>query len=752
MIFKNLLFVDNKLISHKFIIQQYNNKIIINTTSQFKEIVKIPVYNKYSGLHYEPIIFPFNLIIYDNKIFNPYIILSTHSLNIINDFDFFYKLEIFINMHYKLEFYNFNDFIIPNKNNIFCDIINNNYLNEINQLFLLKKDDIINFIKSFWINFNIIKTYVIYILIKYPNINYKNINEMHKKYNIPLNILLITNCIKLKKYNLLDNYYYINYYDNIYDDLLLKNLAYENNTSIELLENNNNHIMSFNDYYLYDDNSLPIDKIIKNKYYYIYINTDKVLKIFVNDIDNNNIKINNNKNLIFDNYKWYYFNPNIAINKDHVIFNTFINYSFINFILEYIIIIDNKNINNQLIKLQTNKMYEYFNISNNLCYLSILYNLDDFYILKNNLFSNEYFKYVTKKYPNNKNILTILFNNYSYPLKSNRHNMDNTFDYILYYSLNYYNYISDNNFDIINLIIPVKLKNLFITILKTLNQIINNCFELITFNQKIYNDYLHRNIIKLFFFNSDKLSINYFKSLININIFIKFKLIIITNIMLIDISTKINWSNLSKKLNYLNFFYINNNIIFYQNKINKNIIHDNFDNRIKKIIENPFDMYKYLKKEKDFIIWTNFISNKLVEFYYVPISLSHEDFINLAKIIYLLYNIKEQNINDESYMEFISFCNKHAKLILNANRINIKIKEHFLNLKSNINLGILAKHLTWNKDYIKLDLTKRKKSEGIEIKLHLVTKKYLKYKTKYLESKNFKINSNINTDICSSCI
>ena len=38
-------------------------------------------------------------------------------------------------------------------------------------------------------------------------------------------------------------------------------------------------------------------------------------------------------------------------------------------------------------------------------------------------------------------------------------------------------------------------------------------------------------------------------------------------------------------------------MIYYQDKLNKTIIPKNFDIRIKKIIENPFEMYKYLRKD-----------------------------------------------------------------------------------------------------------------------------------------------------------
>ena len=112
----------------------------------------------------------------------------------------------------------------------------------------------------------------------------------------------------------------------------------------------------------------------------------------------------------------------------------------------------------------------------------------------------------------------------------------------------------------------------------------------------------------------------------------------VRNFATINFSNSI--SDLSKKLNYLNIFYKNLEIVHYQDKLNKNVLPENFDYRIKKVIENPFEMYKYLRKEKDFIRWTKFISDKVIQMYHIPISLSSEDF-SLIELIdpLLVFNI-----------------------------------------------------------------------------------------------------------------
>ena len=392
-------------------------------------------------------------------------------------------------------------------------------------------------------------------------------------------------------------------------------------------------------------------------------------------------------------------------------------------------------------------------------------NLSDLNIIKLNSYSDVYFEYIVKKYldpdniePNNFIILDILFKDYNYPFKNNNKNFNKIFDYILYLSIyNRNNILIYNNINNIYVlhpniipIIPYKLKNVYINIIKFITQVINNNFESITYNQKFYSDYIHRNIINILLSNNTtSLSVILFKSLIEPESLNKIKKIVETNLLLIDISNKLSWTNISKKLNYLNVFYKNEYIVRYQNKLNKNIISDNFDFRIKKIIENPFEMYKYLSKEKDFIKWTKFISDRILQLYIIPVSISTEDFIHIGRLLFLLFNINEQNINDQSYINFIIFCNSHSKLIIESNRINLNIKEFFHNLKTNINLGFLAKHIISNKEIINFDKPVDL-DNNLELLLKVKTKKYHKYKIKYLNTKNMSKNMSENMSETSS--
>jgi hypothetical protein len=772
MIIKLLILVDNKLVLNNFTIGKYNSssnssKIIIKSVDYPNDIIKVPVYNKINGIDYYPVVFPLELPIYDNFIFNPYIILSSYNLNFENDIDFFYQINQHIETNFGLNFFKF-DFLIDNSN-LFSKIINEHYVNLINFEILNTIIDFKEFVKYLWICININKLFSIYTLIKNPNITKKNSKEIAANFNLPKEIFTNSNHMKLVKYN----------------------ITFEPT----------DYTMNFHEYYNWNfKKSLKLSDIKPNVRYYIIVNksdsnstitTDisnnditqsKVIKINVNKVSKNIINVSSTKNILFENYKWYYYHPNLIIDSQYVIYQTFINQKFTKNIIKNELNLEDSHIL---------KILEYYLIDDkisNLIALNFVYDnfkdyLSDLHILKLNSFSDGFFDYITKKYSipgDNKffEILDILFKNYNYPLKNDRHDFDKVFDYILYFSL--YNYKSiwvqtNNNISTsytnitkysphptgnynkvylldpnINSSIPIKLKNLYINLIKFMSQVINDEYESITYNQKFYSDYLYRNIIKILLSDEDShtnLSTSLFKQMVNPVFFNKLKTIVRTNMLLIDIGNNLSWNNLPKKLNYLNIYYKNDFMVYYQNKLNKNIIPDNFDFRIRKIIENPFEMYKYLRKENDFIKWTKFISNRIIELYIIPISLSSEDFIYIGKLLFLLFNINEQTITEQSYINFINFCNLHNKLVLESSRINLKIRDFFPTLKCNINLGFLAKHITLNKEIITFDNKCNDKSPDIlnlELKLHITTTKYYKYKNKYLKSKDKVVDSVIN--------
>lgn len=735
MIFKNIILYNGKLLLNKFSITKKDNKINIKSVNIKDNIIQVPVYNKYNGIDYISICLPIEYIIINNYIFSPYLILYSYNIKFNNDIDFFNNLNQQIINEFKLEIIYFDNFIKNSKFN-FIIILNQYYSNNLNiNKIINDKVELNEFIKMFWFNINIINLYIICTIIKYP----KEINK-----NISKELQILINNLKKFKYSLTNN--------NL-DYKMSLNKYIINNFNIPLklseLKKNNNYFIIF------EKNNKTSEIILAESQNYI-----KIIQVNIQNITNNIININN-KNLIYENYKWYYYHPNINFNKDLIIYQTFINNNFINEIIKNLIGFDD----NHIIK-----YYTIDNKINNLIVLSNIFTelkkyLDDISILKNNNYDSNFFKYITKKYYGDDEklyeILEILFNNYTYPFKYSQYNIESIFDNILYISFYNYKKILVNNKNMlikfndilnpkINNIVPYKIKNLYINFLKIIQSLILNEFDIIIYNQKFYIDYFHKNIIKLLLSNNKCIITDLFKEMISYETYNKFKDIIINNMLLIDISNKLSWKTLPKKLNYINFYYLNNDIIFYQQKLNKNILPDNFDIKIKKIIENPFEMYKYIKKEKDFIKWTHFISDKIINLYYIPISLSTDDFYNIGKLLYLLFNINEQNLNDPSYKDFLEFSNLHCKLILDSSRINLKIKENFQSVKSNINLGFLAKHLTMKNEIMTFNnnLIINYNIYSLNEQLLIINKKYNKYKTKYLQIKT----SNIELDVYNSNI
>ncbi len=741
MIQKLHVLFDNKLVLNKFLIKLDQGFLTINSLDITNNIIQVPVYNKFNGLDYVPISFPLKIPVIKNNVFNPYVLISSYNLLVENDIDFFYQLEKLSSAHLKLNWIKFES-LFDDKIN-FGKIINDYYLDYINLENLKGITDLNTFVSKLWSDIIIIKMLTIWVLVKFPNISNKNIKEITSKYNIPKKILSYANQMKSFRYNITQN---VDFAMNL-NEYLNTNF----NSSIKLSELKPASVY----YILVNKNDSSTISQTATEIVTSGNQINKVIKISVKKINKNVITISETKNIIFENYKWFYFHPNIVINNDYIYYQTFINDQFACEIIKQILNID---------PIHSKKIVEYFNKDNKLsnlmslgsCFSEIQNYFTDFEILKSNSYSDGFFEYITKKYSGENNkiyeILAILFNNYTYPLKNTRHELDTVFDNLLYFSLYNYKlifintknsptYSNDLLHPNINNIIPIKLKNLYINLVKAMSQMINNNFESVTYNQKFYSDYLHRNIVKILLSNNNQLTTGLLKNLIKGSNMEKFQNIISTNMLLIDISNKLNWNNLPKKLNYLGFFYKNDDIVHYQDKINKNIMPDNFDGRIKKVIENPFEMYKFLRKEKDFIKWTKFISDKVIQLYYVPISLSSEDFGLIGKLIYLLVNINDQNTKDPSYINFINFCNLNNKLILDSNRINLKIREYFPNLKTNINLGFLAKHLTWDKEAITFEEQNKDQDKtpdvlALEMKLHIATKKYYKYKAKYLETKD----------------
>jgi len=708
MIIKLPVCIDDKILYMNFILEKISpNNLqlkIFNKNYETKiQRIKVPLCNNFEGITYLDLFFPLNLhLINDKLIFNNFfqkIFLSQNNLAI----DFFISLEKCIESEYKYNFLKINDLVKFEKS---IWEYWNNYNDEITITNNLET------LKSLWDTVQLYLNFSSYLIYLHPTFTNKSIKEYQKKYNISKKIVNIANSIKLNKYSIFSSNDY-----------------------------------SFNEHYNRLENQVISFSEIKIGFKYFIKSTEqnKFFQVEISNIKDGIVYTANNQAYIFNNYKWYFYISNLEFDLDIIFFHLLNNQKNFDELFE--------KTNLKIEPIHTKKLLEYYNNNNNEC--SLIYfrtffdeTYSDMEILKRNNYSDGFFQYITSKYSEKEDvvkILKILFTNYTYPLKQNK--IDRNFDHILYFS--FYNlnklFNKEVNYDkqfiesTINDLIPMKVRTLYFNLISLMNQItLKNNFHFLISNQKFYNDYLHRVIIRILFSKNKLLSSIFILSKLSLLQLEKVKTIFQNSILCIDVVHRLTWNNLPKRLNYLDVLYANKDIIFFIDKLNKNIFPDNYDNRLKRIIEQPNEMFRYLRKEKDFIKWLKFLGGGINNLFYTPISLSSEDIIHLGKIIFLLVNITEQNLKVESYQQFINYSQKYGKLILDNTRINLKIKENFSFLKVNLNLGFLAKHLIFNKDgsiLLEDDLEKTQELMKMEEELRRITKKYYKYKTKYSQSK-----------------
>ena len=553
--------------------------------------------------------------------------------------------------------------VIYNLNNLnfnFLENLGKNSLNLDDQFlkedFEQKEKNEIDFFEEFDKNYKILnkneKNYEIIfenlLNIKNKIVNFNNnneeLNKLKTKYNFFI-VDLFENILKnfLEKFNLISIENYINFIDNIYNNLIL------NNETISYLE--------FSEFYLkiiYDEN---ITKIFKN--FFENLNFKFSLQILIkliilkisqniyelSKIDENNINLN--INLIYNFFEILLTLINLIKNfckeNDEIINNNikqflfYIQKEIVNNFKNFLIInIIKNNLNIPKIKINIlinfwEKIFEYENNNNNnlLEYLNNLLNQNFYHFL----FLNKCLEQIT-------NISEQIFDFYFY---------ENNFNFKIYFkNMN----IKENDFylifDSIYKIKDEKLKNNLITLIeKKFNKFIDNLNEKI----KIQN-----------------LDLDYF------NIIIKILQNLIENNLIIDeIKNKIDkiseiyfQINLEKIKNYLNqFFYL---YLLYENKLlnfndsnNENILTNSLNEII--IFISNFEI-----KEKKFQI-------QIFKFFY----LIYEKVLNKTQ------TFNNKIINDLKFLKSIDDENNYDNLftIIN-NKFNIEIKENDKNLFENL--------------------------------------------------------------------
>lgn len=701
MIIKLPVIVNNKLIYELFTIIINKKHIILDVFKKVDNIYQIYLYNKDFCLTKLNIIFPFKFKVVDKeKMIYSNLFFFNAIFNSKNDIDFFYCFIKLFNNIFKTEY----------------KYVSLDYIRKNRELFY-KIDDI----KTNFKNFNEFKYYVnnklsqslnIFYSILYfysKNIKSKNINKVFKlckeliepfQYFINIKISLLSS----HQYPIKTHLTNIN----------SKNfICKEHKTNIKyFIKNNNSNIYNF---------------VATNKNNNILSNNIKKINTNIETLYIYNINYINKLNI-------EYFIKYLMNNDTYLKFllaETIFKYDkiYINNILNFIYY-DNSNYLDLLLLKKLSITFDNFEYNN-------IFVDQDYLILKNNIYNYNFITALFNKYKDNKNIkieiLKILISNYNYPISYNNKKISKEFEILMYFSLLIYkDIITVNNNKIfinndISLIIPFKLKDLFSNLIKIYYQYINNSIENITYNYKFYQKQIFIKIIKNILENNTILT-NLFN---NQQLNTKLKQVFSNNFIIYNIIPQINWKNLGKKLHYLNFIINNKDVIIFNNTFNKNLFPDNYDHKIKNIIINPLLMYKYLKTEKDFVKWTMFLKNNIFSIFDIPISINDNDLHNIGILLYKINTLTIQDINDNLYKELISFCQKHKKLIIYQDKININFRNKLYNItKIKINLGILLKHITYT------DQNEIQLSNNIEIELKKTKKKYYKYKGKYLKIKS----------------
>ncbi len=696
MIIKLPIIEDNKIVVMTFKLDKFSDHFILSLYENMIDIkfIKIICFNNINGIQYFNLFLPLKIFFINDILITYYFFNIMTISNFSSKDDFFSELNNAIKNKYNYTFINYSN--INNYNSQIWKII----ITEYNTISIQNNfTDFDVYLKHLWEFLNLLINASIFLIYDFPTYTNKTIKEYQTKHNIIKKIISIANIIKNIKYSI----FLSNDYDILQHITLQKNNKIDNISDIEI-----------------------------NKNYFIKINDNKYLLFNIDKVNNPNLIVNNIE-INFFKYQWFHYIPNISLSLQNIFLLLFNNKILYSSVLSKID-------NNIDLKHHTD-IFSFFFIKPIKSHMYFLLNKTEeieMQLLESNNYDQTFFKFIVNKYTDTPKVLTILktlFINYNFPIKFNKFEIDFVFDNILYISLvNYKNliFINKQNHDSnkfyllneLNNIIPSKVKLLYFNILKLFYQLLNSSDEYI-YNPKFFYDNLYKNFIKIFFFEKS-LTVTLLSNMLSIE---KIQNNFRNNFILIDIANSITWSNIIKKYKYLNIL-IKNKSVYYQDKLNKIIFTDNYDNRIKSIIINPFEMFNYFNYEQEYIDWISMFDYKINDLFTVPISLSSDDIINLGKLIYYLYNISEQDFKDNYYKLLINHSIKNPKIIIHNQRINLKIRD-YLNIKTNLNCGILAKHIT---SPINLTLNcYDPKNEIMLLKnqLKTMTKKYLKYKRKY---------------------
>jgi hypothetical protein len=742
---------ENKIVKKKFKLIIEEKKIIIES-EQKNNILWVPVFSKNYGFTKSLVKFPLQIDIYNNQylLFINLIEVSFYqdTYNNFNNYDFYscllkklknvYKI---INPDINLKYFKSNNLLSYPK------VLFNKLISSLKIKIDVNNDDIL------------LEDVFEYVYNYYTNLKSLFLILCYQYTLNPSSETTFMNFIKKKKIsNLSKNILRLYFFE-------IKFNSEENISILNILENKNKNLEIT---HIYENKSFYIKKKIENK-------SNNFFLVSVLNKNNFKITLTNDQIINFKDYEWFNSVPTVKFDINNIFFK--IIKSLFNIKL-----------------LKNNSFYDIFNMDGLERFIPVIFGEEKIYptikILKKfnitkiksklkgiinlgQIDNNEQLSgfdiyrnidqielsYLSNKILINKDLNEVIFyfeeyfKKILYPIKYNRRSLDHNFDKLLYLTLKCREimfvesgskvYLNNQ----ITQLIPIKMKNFFTNISKYLYLLIKNgnCDNFI-YNYKFYQDTIYQTTLRVILTSEDCLSHQILKELLGNRVYLIDKILCLwrKSYFLRNIASVLEWNNIKNYLEYLKYLLDNNDLIFFNNKLNKSIFPSDIDDNLRKIIMCPFKMFQYLSKKIDFVKWAQFLGKKYVVLYSNPISLSSEDIVLLGELIFYLYDVETQVYNNTKYQTLLNFAKKNHKLIVKNGRINLRIKDKLGKMKCNYNLGFLAKHITYNdnSDSISLSETSKEKvivnSELIDLryKLTTITKKYYKYKAKYLKNKD----------------
>lgn len=663
-----------KIIFKTFTLEETDNFFIIDLDSNHLKFIDIIYTNSY-GIQTFPIYFPLKFLKFNNILLNEYFFIIPFFNNEIHkELNFFYKvLEYIKKIKRDYTFINLENFDLKNLN-LITDIINKTFI------FNIVDDSCNNFIKGIYNKYQFYLNICLLIFF----INKKDNNtKFSKRINLCMEI------IKKKKINFYGNNntfkFHIENIDKIFveNELLNEHIFLENKLSKKnfkkfVIKIKNNNIYT-------NERTFNLKKY--NLYYY--------KKKFKNEININNlIQI-----LLNDNFFENVFNIIFKNTRDKLVLKKF----FITKNYDDLILIEK--INNENIFLKNL-------LEDNICSENISFTkFKEIYDLK---YKKKYFI-----------VLNQLVSIYKYPLTFNKEEFSLTFKKILYIlKKNNYDFISKKY--LVNKIFNFRIKNLFLFLITFYYCFDNSKVNILNY-EKIFNNNLYYSLIYIhLFIDNDILEKNNMYNLLIKNFTLNYKLFQIFNLLC--------WDNLKYKIKYFSFLLKNKNVIYnFLNYKNNKFISKLINYKILNIINNPFNMCKFLILKEDFIFWTKTFKNYIKYIQFNKIKIKNLDLTNVGLTLYYISSIENQNNNSKSYLLILKNLYEFRNILFYKLKINIDITSIFNN---NLNINKLEKDILNIKNYVYIinDLDKSK----LQLELEYQKDKHQKYKKKYLSLKKQK--------------